>query len=326
MSLCINKAWEYQTLTLPNPAVGAMILDDFGNILALKAHQKSGGPHAEVLALQEAYYQLTQHQEILALQDSQAIHDFLMQYHDGIFEKCRIYVTLEPCSHFGKTPPCSLLLKALKPKEIIIGTLDPTQHSIQFLQDHHISITTGVLEHQCLDLLLPFHILKQQKHLTLFKIAQRLNGDYQSGTISDHQARIFTHQQRSVAQNLFISGKTLRVDDPLLDCRFATPPYHGQPNIHILTKHQIPNNDFHLFKHHKQIQIHQQIPPMPHGFNIIEGGWKLFEALKEQIHLLLIHLSPTLKGPIHHGGFPHHGRFLHQSSQGTDYLLWLQNS
>ena len=337
MSLCIKHAWSFQTLTFPNPSVGAMVVDERGEILALEAHQKCGGPHAEVLALKTAYFKLTKDTRILPLEDSASLHDFLTQNHGGIFSKCNIFVTLEPCSCFGKTPPCAKLLATIKPQKVLIGALESTQNSggKALLESHHIPTQSGLLEQECLELLLPFSLHHKQGRFTLFKLACRLDGDYKSGVISAQDSRIFTHNQRSVATTLILSGNTLQNDDPLLDARFATPPYDSshKPDILILTRQRntLPRT-LRIFQNQRNIQITEQIPTLPQGFNIIEGGWGLFHTLREQIDMLALHLSPSLATSPAVSTAPHfqhpqnfQGKLLHTAKLGEDSLSWIQN-
>lgn len=329
MSLCISKAWEFQTLTLPNPAVGAMVVDDSGKILSLQAHQKSGCAHAEVLALKEAYYKLSSDTRILELHTSESLHNFLSKNHRNLFVKCSIYVTLEPCSLFGKTPPCATLLQTIKPKRIIIGAMENTKNKggANILKESGIALTTDVLSHKCHQLLLPFLLYQKNKKFTLFKIAQRLNGDYKSGNISSEASRIFTHNQRSVCNHLCISGKTLLNDDPLLDSRLALPPYDNthQPNITIFTRKTTNlSSSLKIFQNKRNITFKTTAQSLS-GFSIIEGGWELFQSLKQDIDFLLIHLSPTLQRDFQTQGFCFQGKILHTNTIGEDALLWIQN-
>lgn len=330
MSLCVKKAWEFQTLTLPNPAVGAMIIDENGKILALQAHQKSGGPHAEVLALKEAYLKLTQDDRIKSLDTSEALHQFISQNHQGIFHSCTIYVTLEPCISHGKTPPCASLLQTIKPKKVIIGALEHTSNKggMQLLQSNNIEVLSNILKKECEDLLLPFMLYQKNKKFNLFKIAQRLNGDYKSGTISSLESKNFTHNQRSVSQQIIISKNTLTQDNPTLDARFATPPFSNHlPSIAIITRDTNPiATNYKIFQDKRQISIHNTIPLLQEGFNIIEGGWELFESFKDQIDMLLLHISPTLQQNSNDYGFCYNGKILHHDKKGEDLLLWIQNS
>jgi len=124
MSLALKEAWKYQGLSYPNPAVGCTIVGENGEILAVEAHHKAGEPHAEVNALKAAYYKLTDDAYILALNDSSDIHTHLQSNHNNIFANTTLYTTLEPCSHFGKTPSCARLISDLGIREVYIGSND----------------------------------------------------------------------------------------------------------------------------------------------------------------------------------------------------------
>lgn len=124
MNLAISEAYKYQLLTYPNPAVGAVVISSCGKILSIKAHKKAGKPHAEVLALKEAYKILTNDFGIDNLTNSKDIHNYLIKNHNNCFNGCEIYTTLEPCSHVGKTPSCANLIKELKLKKVYIGSRD----------------------------------------------------------------------------------------------------------------------------------------------------------------------------------------------------------
>ena len=113
MQLALNKAWQYQGLTYPNPAVGAVVTID-GKILAIEAHQKAGTSHAEVLALLTAYVALSKNKINFEASDASKAHAFLLKLPKNFFSDCDIYVTLEPCSHQGKTSSCANLLQTLQ--------------------------------------------------------------------------------------------------------------------------------------------------------------------------------------------------------------------
>ncbi|PAF52342.1 riboflavin biosynthesis protein RibD [Helicobacter sp. 13S00477-4] len=330
MSLCINEAWRYQTLTLPNPAVGAMIVGDNGEILALSAHQKSGTYHAEVNALKIAYEKLTSKKCIG--QTPEEIHNFLEENHCGMFRGCSVFITLEPCNHYGKTPPCAKLLEDIRPKRVVVGSLEKTQAQggINRLQEAGIEVIYGVEQKKCEDLLYPFLCLSQKGSFNLFKLAQRLNGDYKSGLISGKESREFTHNQRSIADKIIISGKTLRNDRPILDSRHANEMYSEKvTDVMVLSREDILDNTAPIFDVlDRKVMMSSEVLGLglEDGFNVIEGGWELFESLESFIDMFLIHFSPTLRQNIFSKGFFWDGELLYTHKLGNDALLWIKKS
>ena len=95
MKQALIEAWKYQFLTYPNPAVGACVVQD-SNILAVEAHHKAGMPHAEVNALKTAFLKKYPNSKLKNLINSYDIHDYLIKNHNNFFNRCEIYVTLEP--------------------------------------------------------------------------------------------------------------------------------------------------------------------------------------------------------------------------------------
>jgi len=185
MQLAIKKAWEYQLRTYPNPAVGALVLYK-NRIVALEAHQKAGTSHAEVLALLKAYENITNTTIDFDRFDAKKAHDFLYTLPKDFFTDMSIFVTLEPCSHIGKTPSCASLLAYIKPQKVIIATLDPIEgHNggIDRVRDVGVDIEVGVCEKEALELLEPF-LIWQNRAFVLFKIAQTSNGKIGGGYLS----------------------------------------------------------------------------------------------------------------------------------------------
>ncbi|WP_143000255.1 MULTISPECIES: bifunctional diaminohydroxyphosphoribosylaminopyrimidine deaminase/5-amino-6-(5-phosphoribosylamino)uracil reductase RibD [unclassified Helicobacter] len=342
---CINKAWEFQTLTLPNPAVGAMVADARGAILSLEAHQKAGAPHAEVLALLRAYEKMT-HTRVAAVDsaldsradssmdlsessksldsrahathadsrtdfcslDSRAIHDFLAKNHRGLFHDKTLFLTLEPCNHFGKTPPCAHLIATLKPARVVILARDSwgaSARGADTLERAGIKVSwveSARLQQKAQDLLYPFLCWQKRGGFALFKLASRLDGDYKSGQISCETARIFTHNQRCIAHSITISGATARSDKPRLDTRYAAPFYAGADSADTRQKAGAPKTpDVNIFTRQKSsdflAHFAREIPlfaidsrrvniindkralDFTKGFHIIEGGFGLYRAL-----------------------------------------------
>ena len=120
MNIAINKAWEFQFLTYPNPAVGCVITGKNGEILSINAHEKAGMPHAELNAIKYALEMKNPafKQDFDEIKDTNELYNFIMQNHSNLLNGSTAYVTLEPCSHQGRTPPCANLLKELGFKQV----------------------------------------------------------------------------------------------------------------------------------------------------------------------------------------------------------------
>jgi diaminohydroxyphosphoribosylaminopyrimidine deaminase / 5-amino-6-(5-phosphoribosylamino)uracil reductase len=187
--------------TSPNPAVGCVIVRD-GVVVGRGWHKKAGTPHAEVHALKDAG-------ELAAGADA--------------------YVTLEPCAHFGKTPPCALALMAAKVARVYVGMVDPNPlvsgAGIEMLREAGIEVETGLLEAECRALNLPFIkwirtklpyvVLKSA--LTLDGKSATANGD--SRWITGDRSRREVHRLRGRMDAIMVGVGTVQKDDPLLTCR-----------------------------------------------------------------------------------------------------------
>ncbi len=115
----IDKAWEFQTLALPNPSVGALIADSNNQPLSYAIHQKSGEAHAELEALKLALITLgILKQEQCENLNPWELCELILSSHQNALRDCSIFVTLEPCNHEGKTPSCAKLLVELGIKRV----------------------------------------------------------------------------------------------------------------------------------------------------------------------------------------------------------------
>ena len=331
MDLALRKAWENQLLALPNPSVGALILDKNGRILSLDSHSKSGAPHAELNAAKNAYIALKgrDFEELQNLTNAGEIFDFLVQNHGGIMRDCSIFVTLEPCNHYDKTPPCAELLKALEFREIFISADEKGADSrggAENLAHFGAKIVRGILQDRGENLLYPFERLRQNGRLRVFKIAQRLNGSFENGIISSEKSRYFSHKLRAIADRIIISSKTILNDNPLLDSRLCgekAPDICVFGHTESLQKCKNPNLCFHSIKNRK-IAFYERIENLPtSGFNIIEGGADSFALFRDKIDLLLVFISPKIAvGRNFYSDFG--GRILHASRIGGDIALWIK--
>lgn len=185
----------------PNPMVGAVI-ERAGRIIAEGWHRKFGADHAEIDALKRA---------------------------SGSVRGATIYVTLEPCCHWGKTPPCVDTLMEQGIKRVVMATLDPNPlvdgKGAQILRDHGIEVTVGVLE-QAARLLneVYFHYIRTGLPFITIKYAQSLDGRIatpqgNSRWISSERARKFTHRLRAQHDAIMVGRGTVLADDPLLTVR-----------------------------------------------------------------------------------------------------------
>ena len=318
MQLALDKAWEYQGLTYPNPAVGAVVTQD-GNILAIEAHQKAGTSHAEVLALLSAYETLSQTQIDFDPKDAKKAHDFLLTLPKDFFSDCNIYVTLEPCSHEGKTPSCASLLQSLALSRVVIGIHDPIEgHDGGMNRLDHATI--GVLEEECQALLEPF-LIWQKRAFVLFKLAQTTNGRIGGGYLSSKASLTHVHQLREVCDTLLIGGNTVREDRPTLDCRFIQAQ---APDVKIYSKEDNFDRDIPLFTvANRDVEIINRLDFLDQpSFVLVEGGEGMLEALKEKIDWMLIYQTPKLSTNNLTYNTTMNLHFLHQSKKDIDLMIW----
>jgi diaminohydroxyphosphoribosylaminopyrimidine deaminase/5-amino-6-(5-phosphoribosylamino)uracil reductase len=293
MDLALNEAWRYQILTYPNPAVGSVIVKN-NSILSISAHKKAGEPHAEVNAIKEAYYKLTLDSKILEISDSTLIHEYLYKNHNNLFIDSSIYVTLEPCHHYGKTPPCSLLIERLKFKKVYIALRDinpKASGSIEFLKNSKIDVEVGICEDKAKELLYPFMKWLNGKFI-FFKFAQSLNGVITGGYISNRKSLELVHKMRDKISLLTIGGNTVRIDRPTLDCRFME---NGKnPDIFIYSKSDNFDKTIPLFDiKDRDITIGKSLEDIfdKHNLIMIEGGESMIRATRDIIDSYLIFVA-----------------------------------
>lgn len=207
----------------PNPMVGCVIVHN-DQIIGEGYHKKYGEAHAEVNAV-----------------ESVADKTLLPQ--------ATIYVTLEPCAHHGKTPPCANLIVKHQFKKAIIATLDPFSlvagKGIELLKQAGIETVVGVKEKEAQALnkrffsfhqkKRPYIILKWAQTLDGFIDAPRLNEAQEIRWISDPRTQIITHHWRSEEQAILVGWKTIQNDNPSL----TTRAFHGQDPIRIIIDNEL---------------------------------------------------------------------------------------
>lgn len=182
----------------PNPMVGAVIVSPNGLIIGEGWHRKCGEGHAEVNA-------------VASVQDSSQLKDATM------------YVTLEPCSHYGKTPPCAKLILDKGIPKVVVGTLDPFEKvsgkGVEMLREGGVEVVTGLLEQECRAINKKFftsHIL-HRPFITL-KWAQSSDG-FIDGRISTPLSAAAVHKERAIHDAILVGSTTYIVDNPRLDTR-----------------------------------------------------------------------------------------------------------
>lgn len=273
--------------TSPNPMVGCVVVHN-GRIIGEGWHQQYGGPHAEVNA-------------VAAVEDK------------SLLPESRVYVTLEPCSHFGKTPPCADLLISHGVKDVVICNTDPNPlvagRGISKLTDAGAQVKVGVLEQEGLELNKRFFTFHAQKRpFILLKWAETADGfiaaaNFKQEQISGPLARRLVHKWRTEEQAIMVGTRTALHDNPQLNVR----AWHGPHPLRVVIDRtlQLPPH-LHLFDgtqptvvytYEQQqdrenlyfVQLQEEAPLLPQIMQdlrqrnvlsvMVEGGTYLLESL-----------------------------------------------
>jgi len=235
MQRALDLAERGKGAVRPNPLVGCVLVHE-GNIIGEGYHEQYGGPHAEVNA-------------IASVTDPKLLTD------------ATAYVSLEPCSHWGKTPPCANLLVEKGIKSVVVATLDPNPlvagKGVKLIEQAGISVQVGLLEQEARWQNRRF-FCQQEKHrpYVILKWAQTQDGfiareNFDSKWISGTQSRQLAHQWRAEEQAILVGKNTALHDNPRLNVRDWT----GTDPIRVVldSKLELPA-DLHLFD--------QQIPTL----------------------------------------------------------------
>lgn len=196
MGRCLYLAQKARTS--PNPMVGSVIFKD-GEIVGEGFHPGAGQPHAEVFALNQAGEKA---------------------------QGATVYVNLEPCNHYGKTPPCTEALIAAKVAKVVVGMIDPDPRvsgsGIKRLQEAGIQVIVGVQEEACrlLNEAFSHRVLKGQP-FGILKYAMTIDGKIATDTghsawVTGAPSRNYVHHLRALSDAVIIGGNTLRRDNPFL--------------------------------------------------------------------------------------------------------------
>lgn len=214
MKLALDLAASAKGKTNPNPLVGAVIVKD-GMIVGTGLHRKAGEPHAEV-------------------------HAFKMAGDHA--KDATLYVTLEPCSHFGKTPPCANLVKESGVKRVVVAMQDPNPsvagRGIRLLREAGIEVEVGVLEQESRRLNERFiHNMIAARPFVISKFAMTLDGKIatysgHSQWITGEQARLDVHEIRDEVDAILVGVGTVLKDNPALTTRL--PDRLGKNPVRII--------------------------------------------------------------------------------------------
>lgn len=250
MQRCLDLAAQGIGQVSPNPMVGCVIIHE-NRIIGEGYHQKFGQAHAEVNAIQDVFTRFGEEANML-------------------LKSATAYVSLEPCAHFGKTPPCADLLVRHQLKAVVVGNADPFSSvngkGIAKLKEAGINVKVGILEKECAYLNRRFFTrVRQQRPFIILKWAQTADGffapaDQSQRWITGVDAKTLSHHWRSEEDAILIGTQTARVDNPALTNRLA----EGKNPIRIV------------------IDKHLSIPPTHQLFNQ-EAKTIIFNELKTEV-------------------------------------------
>jgi len=225
MKLAIQLAQNTLGQTSPNPVVGAVLVKE-GRIIGMGAHLRAGEDHAEIQA-----FRMTK---------------------KGEAKDATLFVTLEPCSHFGKTPPCVNAIIEHKVKRVVVATLDPNPlvsgKGVKKLEDAGIKVEVGLLEQEAIVLNKFFlHFIKHKTPYVTIKCAMTMDGRIATSTgdskwITSTEAREDVHQSRAIYDAILVGVNTVIADNPLLTTRLTNGEGLSPKRIILDSNLRIPKN------------------------------------------------------------------------------------
>ena len=256
MRRCIQLARNGRKNAQPNPMVGAVIVHD-DRIIGEGYHVRCGEGHAEVNACAS-----------------------VKKEDEHLLRESTIYVSLEPCSHYGKTPPCADLLVSKGFKRCVIGCQDPFAkvqgRGIQKLREAGIDVSVGVLEEECKTLnkrFMTFHG-KQRPFVTL-KWAESEDG-FIDGHISNTYTQMVCHKRRAEHQAILVGRKTWEADKPSLTVREW---YGSSPKRYVVSSQSLTLPDgFHLIQTTRVEGILKRLYEDGIQTVLVEGGAELLQS------------------------------------------------
>lgn len=281
MGIALKLAEKGEGYTSPNPMVGALIVKE-GKIIGEGYHQIYGGPHAE----------------------RNAIANCLLQGESPM--AATMYVTLEPCCHYGKTPPCTEAIIENHIGRVVVGCVDPNVQmagkGIDALEKAGISVKLGVLEEECRELnKIFFHYIQTKTPYVAMKYAMTLDGKIAAYTgkskwITGEEAREHVHKLRHKYQGIMTGIGTVLEDDPMLNCRLPEESNPKNPKRIICdTNLRIPL-DCQIVKTAKDIETYIATASADgeKAEKLRERGCKILRVAKRENHIDLKELMMGL--------------------------------
>lgn len=249
MQLAIKEAQKGAGFVSPNPIVGCVILDEFFKLIAVGAHLKFGDAHAEVNAIR-------------SISDTE------------LLKGAHVFVTLEPCAHHGKTPPCAHFLAQFPIGSVTYGVQDPNPlvagKGLQILREAGISVKQSlVLQDELSDLAeVFFHNIKTKTPFVALKVATSLDGQMalrsgKSNWLTNEKAKLHSHYLRGQYDGIVVGANTILKDNPRLNVRH--PAFVGKElRVFVLDPQGLTINriqDFNLSSAHKPENVHFVVGP-----------------------------------------------------------------
>jgi len=294
MSRCLQLARLGEYYVAPNPMVGAVLVESRDErvgsreiILGEGWHEQYGGPHAEPNCLRNAEE----------------------NYPEGIdYKRCTLYVSLEPCSHYGKTPPCAELIIKKGIGRVVVGCLDPNPkvagRGVRMMQEAGIEVYVGVLEEECRELNKRFFCLQEKGrpyvtlkwaqtadgYIDVRRIGDEAKGGRQEAStpliISTPLMKQLVHQQRAENMAIMVGTNTVLMDNP----RLLTTHWSGRNPIRVtLDRHGVLPAKSRIFSDESETIVYRENTDWSFVLNdlgrrnihsvLVEGGAKLLDAI-----------------------------------------------
>ena len=294
MSRCLQLARLGEYYVAPNPMVGAVLVESRDErvgsreiILGEGWHEQYGGPHAEPNCLRNAEE----------------------NYPEGIdYKRCTLYVSLEPCSHYGKTPPCAELIIKKGIGRVVVGCLDPNPkvagRGVRMMQEAGIEVYVGVLEEECIELNKRFFCLQEKGrpyvtlkwaqtadgYIDVRRIGDEAKGGRQEAStpliISTPLMKQLVHQQRAENMAIMVGTNTVLMDNP----RLLTTHWSGRNPIRVtLDRHGVLPAKSRIFSDESETIVYRENTDWSFVLNdlgrrnihsvLVEGGAKLLDAI-----------------------------------------------